>query len=30
LQGTWLQVLAWETENNIIHGFVDELGVVDE
>jgi hypothetical protein len=30
LQGTWPQVLAWETENNIIHGFVDELGVVDE
>jgi len=28
--GTWPQVLAWEIESNIIHGFVDKLGVVDE
>jgi hypothetical protein len=28
--GTWPQVSTWEIESNIIHGFVDKLGVVDE
>jgi len=30
LQGTWLQVLTWKIKSNIIHGFVGDLGVVNE
>jgi hypothetical protein len=30
LQWTWLQVSSWEIESNIIHNFVDELGVANE
>ncbi len=28
--GWWPHVSTWEIENNIIHGFVDKLSVVDE
>ncbi len=27
---TWPHISTWEIKNIIIHGFVDELGVVDE
>jgi hypothetical protein len=30
LQGTWPQVSTWKIESNIIHGFLDELGVLNE
>jgi hypothetical protein len=30
LQRTRFQVLEWKIESNIIHGFVDEFGVVNE